>query len=81
MAAVVRDTLTSKAPKYSRIVDLDRQIREVDIPRYAQGPCPQGAGLAETMSHFMPLNYVHFSELAVSYHFNGTDDSNGSLIM
>jgi hypothetical protein len=53
----VQDTLTSRAPKYSKIVELDRKIRDMELPKYAQGETPQGVGLAQTMSHFMPHNY------------------------
>jgi len=34
----------------------------MELPLYAQGQPPQGKGLAETMSHFMPLNYRELSE-------------------
>ena len=34
----------------------------MELPVYAHGPPPQGAGLAQTMSHFMPMNYRELSE-------------------
>lgn len=61
VSAVVQGTLTSRAPKYSIILDLDRKVRDMELPAYAQGPIPQGLGLAETMSHFMPVNYRELS--------------------
>lgn len=33
----------------------------MELPKYAQGPPPEGAGLKETMSHFMPTNYRELS--------------------
>jgi hypothetical protein len=63
VSAVVQGTLTSRAPKYSIILDLDRKVRDMELPAYAQGQPPQGKGLAETMSHFMPMNYRELSQL------------------
>jgi hypothetical protein len=57
----VQGTLTSQAPKYSTILELDRKIRDVEFPAYAQGESPKNLGLAETMSHFMPHNYRELS--------------------
>ncbi|KAI0356832.1 hypothetical protein OH77DRAFT_1588729 [Trametes cingulata] len=62
---VVMGTLTAQAPKYSVILELDRRIRDTPLPKYAQGPPPQNAGLAQTMSHYMPINYLHFTLLYV----------------
>jgi hypothetical protein len=59
---VVEGTLTSKAPRYSVILELDRKIRDMELPAYAQGEAPKNAGLAETMSHFMPHNYRDLSK-------------------
>ena len=61
VSAVVQGTLTSRAPRYSIILDLDRKVRDMELPQYAQGPTPQGLGLAQTMSHFMPHNYRELS--------------------
>ena len=61
ISEVVQGTLTSRAPKYSIILDLDRKIRDTELPLYAQGQPPQGKGLGETMSHFMPMNYRELS--------------------
>lgn len=68
VSAVVQGTLTSRAPKYSIILDLDRKVRDMELPSYAQGPPPQGLGLALTMSHFMPTNYRELSESLSSFH-------------
>jgi len=58
----VQGTLTSRAPRYSIILELDKKVRGMELPVYAHGPPPQGAGLAQTMSHFMPMNYRELSE-------------------
>ncbi|OSX56730.1 hypothetical protein POSPLADRAFT_1083705, partial [Postia placenta MAD-698-R-SB12] len=65
VADVVQGTLTSRAPKYTVILDLDRKIRDVALPKYAMGAPPQNAGLAQTMAHFMPINYLHLTLLYV----------------
>ncbi|PPQ92184.1 hypothetical protein CVT25_008958 [Psilocybe cyanescens] len=65
VSAVVQGTLTSRAPKYSIILDLDRKVRDMELPAYAQGPPPQGVGLAQTMSHFMPQNYRELTLLYI----------------
>ncbi|KAJ6588531.1 fungal-specific transcription factor domain-containing protein [Mycena capillaripes] len=65
VSAVVQGTLTSRAPKYSIILELDRKIRDMELPKYATGPLPEGLGLAETMSHFMPTNYRHLTLLYI----------------
>ena len=54
-------TLTAQPPKYSVILELDRRIRDMALPKYAQQPPPHDAGLAQTMSHYMPINYLHLS--------------------
>ncbi|KAK7062843.1 deoxycytidyl transferase [Paramarasmius palmivorus] len=65
VSAVVQGTLTSRAPKYSIILELDRKVRDMDLPKYAQGPPPEGVGLGKTMSHFMPTNYRDFTLLYI----------------
>ncbi|KAK0484663.1 hypothetical protein IW261DRAFT_1331075 [Armillaria novae-zelandiae] len=65
VAAVVQGTLTSRAPKYSIILDLDRKVRDMELPKYAQGLPPEGLGLSETMSHFMPTNYRELTLLYI----------------
>ncbi|KAF9485642.1 hypothetical protein BDN70DRAFT_870940 [Pholiota conissans] len=65
VSAVVQGTLTSRAPKYSIILDLDRKVRDMELPAYAQGQPPKGVGLAQTMSHFMPHNYRELTLLYI----------------
>ncbi|KAG7442877.1 uncharacterized protein BT62DRAFT_904567 [Guyanagaster necrorhizus] len=65
VAAVVQGTLTSRAPKYSIILDLDRKVRDMELPKYAQGSPPEGVGLSETMSHYMPTNYRELTLLYI----------------
>ncbi|KAK0498860.1 hypothetical protein EDD18DRAFT_1308308 [Armillaria luteobubalina] len=50
---------------YSIILDLDRKVRDMELPKYAQGPPPEGLGLSETMSHFMPTNYRELTLLYI----------------
>ncbi|TRM66904.1 fungal-specific transcription factor domain-containing protein [Schizophyllum amplum] len=64
VAAVSQGVLTARAPRYSIILDLDRKVRNMELPKYAQGDPPAGAGLRETMLHFMPINY---KELTLQY--------------
>ncbi|KAF8878064.1 fungal-specific transcription factor domain-containing protein [Infundibulicybe gibba] len=65
VSAVVQGTLTSRAPKYSIILELDRKVRDMELPLYAQGPAPQEARLSETMSHYMPTNYRELTLLYI----------------
>ncbi|KAJ2927653.1 hypothetical protein H1R20_g9438, partial [Candolleomyces eurysporus] len=65
VSAVVQGTLTSRAPKYSIILELDRKVRDMELPLYAQGAPPEGLGLAQTMSHFMPTNYRELTLLYI----------------
>ncbi|KAF5313331.1 hypothetical protein D9611_008642 [Ephemerocybe angulata] len=65
VSAVVQGTLTSRAPKYSIILELDRKVRDMELPLYAQGSPPEGVGLAQTMSHFMPTNYRELTLLYI----------------
>lgn len=58
---IVEGALTARAPKYSVILNLDRRIRNMELPKYSQGSPPQGARLAQTMEHFMPSFYRHLS--------------------
>lgn len=55
-------TLTSRAPKYSLILELDRKIRDMELPKYAMDEPPKNASMSETMKHFMPINYRELSE-------------------
>lgn len=71
VSAVVQGTLTSRAPKYSIILDLDRKVRDMELPKYAQGPIPEGAGLNRTMSHCMPGNYRELSKFSIIYSLFG----------
>ncbi|KAF8233042.1 hypothetical protein L208DRAFT_1268931 [Tricholoma matsutake] len=65
VSAVVQGTLTSRAPRYFIILELDRKVRDMELPAYAHGPVPQGVGLAQTMSHFMPTNYRELTLLYI----------------
>ncbi|KAG6848992.1 hypothetical protein H0H93_012161 [Arthromyces matolae] len=65
VASVVQGTLTSRAPRYAIILDLDRKVRDMELPAYAMAPVPEGAGLAQTMSHFMPTNYRELTLLYI----------------
>ncbi|KAI0088357.1 hypothetical protein BDY19DRAFT_891492 [Irpex rosettiformis] len=62
---VVEVTLQAKAPKYSLILQLDRKIRDVELPKYAQGESPRNATLSETMKHFMAINYRELTLLYI----------------
>ncbi|KAL1748296.1 fungal-specific transcription factor domain-containing protein [Schizophyllum fasciatum] len=64
VAAVSQGVLTARAPRYSIILDLDRKVRNMELPKYAQGDPPTGMGLGKTMLHFMPINY---KELTLQY--------------
>lgn len=57
VSEVVAGILTARPPKYSVIVDLDRKIRDMELPRYAIEPPPDGAPFSFVMQHFMPGNY------------------------
>ena len=61
VAAVSQGVLTARAPRYSIILDLDRKVRNMELPKYAQGDPPTGVGLGKTMLHFMPINYKELS--------------------
>ncbi|KAH9931591.1 fungal-specific transcription factor domain-containing protein [Fomitopsis serialis] len=65
VSEVVQGTLTSRAPKYTVILELDRKLRDMPLPKYATGSPPEGKGLSETMSHYMPINYLHLTLLYV----------------
>lgn len=61
-SAVIQNAQTAKVPKYSAIVELDRKVRDMELPKYAEQLPKEGADLAETMKHFMPRNYRHLSK-------------------
>lgn len=61
ISAVIENAQTAKVPKYSAIIELDRKVRDMELPTYAQRAPLAGAGLAEAMKHYMPLNYRNFS--------------------
>ncbi|EIW79658.1 hypothetical protein CONPUDRAFT_144866 [Coniophora puteana RWD-64-598 SS2] len=65
VAAVIEQSQTAKVPKYSTIVELDRRIRDMPLPKYSEDRPPEGANLSETMEHFMPHNYRHLTLLYV----------------
>lgn len=57
VSEVVAGILTARPPKYSVIVELDRKIRDMELPQYALHPPPDGASFSVVMQHFMPENY------------------------
>ena len=61
VAYVVQGTVTARPPKYSVILELDRKIRDMPLPKYCHDPPPQGAGWSQIMSHYMPIDYRHLS--------------------
>ncbi|KAF7325243.1 Fungal-trans domain-containing protein [Mycena kentingensis (nom. inval.)] len=65
VSAVVQGTLTSRAPRYSIILELDRKVRDMELPKYAGGTPPEDVGLAQTMSHYMATNYRHWTLLYI----------------
>ncbi|KAF8557495.1 hypothetical protein OG21DRAFT_1407050 [Imleria badia] len=60
VSAVIQNAQIAKVPKYSAIVELDRKVRDMELPKYAHRAPPEDAGLAEAMKHYMPLNYRNF---------------------
>ncbi|CAL1710217.1 unnamed protein product [Somion occarium] len=64
IAPTVQATTKAHAPKYSVILELDRKIRDMELPKYATEPRQDGAGLSKTMAHYMPINY---RELTLTY--------------
>ena len=62
VSAVIQNTQIAKVAKYSMIIELDRKVRDMELPKYAQQAPVEGAGLAEAMKYYMPLNYRNFSE-------------------
>ncbi|KAG0703549.1 fungal-specific transcription factor domain-containing protein [Suillus ampliporus] len=65
ISAVIQNAQTAKVPKYSAIIELDRKIRDMELPKYAQRPPRDGAELAEAMKHYMPRNYRHLTLLYI----------------
>ncbi|KIJ16385.1 hypothetical protein PAXINDRAFT_75585 [Paxillus involutus ATCC 200175] len=65
ISAVIQNAQTAKVPRYSVIVELDRKVRDMKLPKYAQRVAPRGVGLAETMKHYMPINYQHLTLLYI----------------
>lgn len=59
-------TLPVKPPKYSVILDLDRKIRDFEMPEFTRKPLPENGGLNLVMSHYMPKNYREFSTFLYS---------------
>jgi hypothetical protein len=57
VSEVVAGILTARPPKYSVIVELDRKIRDMELPQYAFNPPSDGASFSVVMQHFMPENY------------------------
>ncbi|KAK7689316.1 hypothetical protein QCA50_007107 [Cerrena zonata] len=57
IAPIVQATAQVQTPKYSVILELDRKIRDTELPKYATGQHPEGAGLSKTMSYYMLQNY------------------------
>ncbi|KAH0831116.1 hypothetical protein J3R83DRAFT_13682 [Lanmaoa asiatica] len=60
VSAVIQNAQIARVPKYSAIIELDRKVRDMELPQYAQRAPLAGAGLAEAMKYYMPLNYRNF---------------------
>ncbi|THH32859.1 hypothetical protein EUX98_g1327 [Antrodiella citrinella] len=65
VSQVVNATLTVKPPRYSVILDLDRKIRDFEMPKFTKEALPVNGGLNLVMSHYMPKNYREFIMLYV----------------
>ncbi|KAG1778723.1 fungal-specific transcription factor domain-containing protein [Suillus placidus] len=65
ISAVIQHAQTAKVPKYSVVIELDRKIRDMELPKYAQRPPREGAELGEAMKHYMPRNYRHLTLLYI----------------
>lgn len=65
VSAVIKHMQAAKVPKYSDITELDRKIRDMNLPIYAQCPPKAGAGLEETMKYYMPSNYRNMTLLYI----------------
>lgn len=65
VSAIVNGTLTARAPTYSVIIELDRKVRDMELPQYAQGEPPTGCSLRDTMMFFMPHIYRDLSLLYI----------------
>jgi hypothetical protein len=63
VSEVVAGILPARPPKYSVILDLDRKICDMELPKYALDSPPAGAPFSVVMQHFMPVNYRCLSEL------------------
>ena len=61
--AVVEGTLLAKSPRYTSILDLDRKIRDLALPKYAEEELKEPTeNFSQVMKHFMPINYRGFSK-------------------
>ncbi|KAG2159283.1 fungal-specific transcription factor domain-containing protein [Suillus bovinus] len=65
ISAVIQHAQTAKVPKYSVVIELDRKIRDMELPKYALRSSREGAELGEAMKHYMPHNYRHLTLLYI----------------
>ena len=56
--SIVMGTLTAEPPRYSDIGDLDRRIRDMPLPKFAQRELPDDPSFCEAMMRFMPHFYI-----------------------
>jgi hypothetical protein len=61
VSAVVQGVLTARAPKYSTILELDRKVRDMQLPHHTLRLSDKGLPFAQTMSKVMPNNYRFLS--------------------
>ncbi|KAG2747624.1 hypothetical protein P692DRAFT_20954353 [Suillus brevipes Sb2] len=82
ISTVIQHAQTAKVPKYSVVIELDRKIRDMELPKYAQRPPREGAELGEAMkqcpvttdtSLVAALLYVHRCFFAEAVSNNPTD--------
>ena len=66
LSSVVMGTLTAETPKYASILELDRRIRDLSLPKFAQGPPPKDATFSQAMTYFMPSYYLHTCKCPLS---------------
>jgi hypothetical protein len=57
VSAVVQSVLTARAPKYSTILELDRKVRDMQLPHHTLKLSDKGLPFVQTMSNVMPNNY------------------------
>lgn len=58
---ILNDRYESAWPDYDAVLKFSRRLEEAKLPECAQGDCPKGVQLPESLAFWLPRSYIQLS--------------------